>query len=392
MRQSITPVVERMREQTQLIRDLEEPGEEEEEAYPEYPKEFWKKKNKEVITVTVDYSLSHLTNLIKKGLIDLAPKHQRRHRWTDKRKSKLIESFIMSIPIPPVFLNEESGGSYSVIDGRQRLIAISEFMKGELTLSGLEVFENFNGKTIRHLPQDYVDKLENLYTLRALIVIRETTKHVMLEVFTRVNTGGVQLNPQEIRNATFQGPLNDMVMELSQSERFHSLLRIREKTRSSIWNKMKDAELVLRYITFKDKWSEFPGPLKTNMDNYMKKNQYIRKQEIEKIEHDFNRTIGVVGAFFGKYAFRRWNPERGRRGTWFKAVNSAIYDAQMFSCQDFDSEQATGKETAILEGMKSLFEDDKFNEYVSRGTNTPEFFRNRIQMVKGMVLAAIERT
>lgn len=84
--------------------------------------DFLNKKQRELITSTVDYNLESLSQLISKRTIDLAPKYQRRFRWDEIRKSKLIESFLMNVPIPPIFLNEDDYGKYSVIDGKQKTI------------------------------------------------------------------------------------------------------------------------------------------------------------------------------------------------------------------------------------------------------------------------------
>lgn len=98
------------------------------------PVDFWEKKQRELVTSVVDYNLQGLTDLVVDKAIDLDPSYQRRLRWDEKRQSKLIESFLMNVPVPPVFLNEDEYGSYSVIDGKQRITAISNFMRGILRL------------------------------------------------------------------------------------------------------------------------------------------------------------------------------------------------------------------------------------------------------------------
>jgi hypothetical protein len=106
---------------------------------------FWEDKQNELVSTQVDYTLSGLVRLVADGTIALSPDYQRRDRWDAKRQSKLIESFLMNVPVPPIFLNEDAYGSYSVIDGRQRLVALREFFEGRLTLRGLAVFSYING-------------------------------------------------------------------------------------------------------------------------------------------------------------------------------------------------------------------------------------------------------
>jgi hypothetical protein len=88
------------------------------------PTDFWEAKQRELVTSVVDYNLGTLAQLVQDGTIDVSPKYQRRFRWDNERQSKLIESFLMNVPVPPIFLNEDQYGQYSVIDGKQRLIDI----------------------------------------------------------------------------------------------------------------------------------------------------------------------------------------------------------------------------------------------------------------------------
>jgi hypothetical protein len=132
-------------------RDIEETDEllEAEEAAPV---KFWEEKQRELLTSVVDYNLSTLSDLVKAKTIDLQPKYQRRFRWDENRQSKLIESFLMNVPVPPVFLNEDKYGQYSVIDGKQRLTAIHDFMMGRLRLRNLEVFADINNLRLMSCP------------------------------------------------------------------------------------------------------------------------------------------------------------------------------------------------------------------------------------------------
>ncbi|MBC7568574.1 MAG: DUF262 domain-containing protein [Spirosoma sp.] len=230
---------------------------------------FLEKKQRELITSTIDYNLESLSQLINKKIIDLAPKYQRRFRWDNNRKSKLIESFLMNVPVPPIFLNEDDFGKYSVIDGKQRLSAINEFLDGKIVLSGLTVFKDLNDLKFYDLPIEFQNSLRIRANLRAIIILRQSDKDIKYEVFQRLNTGGVKLNSQEIRNSAFPGYLNDTILKLSESKNFHKLLGIKSKSSSGIYQEMKDAELVLRFFALKDMWQDYAGGLKRLLDNYM---------------------------------------------------------------------------------------------------------------------------
>ncbi|TPX00693.1 DUF262 domain-containing protein, partial [Schumannella luteola] len=181
---------------------------------------------RELLTSVLDYNLNTLADLVSNEQIDLSPRYQRRDRWKADRQSRLIESFFMNVPIPPIFLNEDDYGKYSVIDGKQRLTAVHSFMRGRLRLRGLKVYTELNDKTYDDLEPSLKAIISTRANLRATIILRQSDKNVKFEVFRRLNTGGVTLNPQEIRNSTWPGPLNDLMLDLSEDERFRRLLGI----------------------------------------------------------------------------------------------------------------------------------------------------------------------
>ena len=351
--------------------------------------QFWEKKQKELVTSVVDYNLQSLSELITSEQIDLSPEYQRRSRWNDQKKSKLIESFLMNVPVPPIFLNEDKYGEYSVIDGKQRLIAINEFLRGRLVLKGLEIFSDINGQSFDDLPLPLKTVIKTRPTLRAIIILRQSDEDIKFEVFQRLNTGGVSLNPQEIRNSTYPGPLNNLILELSENNKFHQLLGVgKNKEKSAIYKEMKDAEFVLRYFTFKDNWHRFTGGMKRNMNRYMVDHQKMSEDELKEAKIDFLRTIEAAEAAFGNYAFRRWMPEKNQ---WRKQILAALFDAEMFACRGLPIEELRPKQSEIIKSMEDLFKDQKFRKSIDAGTNSPTSFRERIQIVKEMLDQTIDR-
>jgi len=240
---------------------------------------FLEKKGRELVTSTIDYNLQSLTQLIDNGTIDLDPKYQRRFRWDEKRKSKLIESFLMNVPIPPIFLNEDDFGQYSVIDGKQRLSSISDFISGKLELKGLEIFSDLNGKTFHDLSRPYQNSIKIRGSIRAVIILRQSDSDIKYEVFQRLNTGGVRLNAQEIRNSAFPGELNDKIIELSESKSFHKMLGIKSKTKSRLYQEMSDVQLVLRFFSLKNNWQSYAGCLSVfGFAGYLSRSIFFREE------------------------------------------------------------------------------------------------------------------
>lgn len=365
--------------ETEYKKDLEEQENEELEIEPI---KFWEEKQRELVTSVVDYNLGTLSDLITNKDIDLSPKYQRRFRWDDTRQSKLIESFLMNVPVPPIFLSEDAYGQYSVIDGKQRLSAVHNFLRGRLKLTGLTVFGDVNGLTFDSMPTRLQTILKTRIILRAIIILRQSDSDIKFEVFRRLNTGGVKLNAQEIRNSVYPGSLNDLILELSENRRFHKLLDIRNKEKSAIYQEMRDAEFVLRFFTFRNSWDAFNGGMRRNLDQFMAQNQRSDEKKIEELRSDFLTTLNVVEACFGEHAFQRYVPEKDQ---WRQQVLASLFDAQMFACRGISLEKVSTKRSQLVQNLKGLFVNNEFRKSIDAATNTPSFFKNRIQMMKNMV-------
>lgn len=370
-----------------LMRDIEETEDQLDQEFDKLPLDFWEKKQRELVTSVVDYNLKTLSDLVTSNIIDLSPKYQRRFRWDQNRQSKLVESFLMNVPVPPIFLNEDDYGAYSVIDGKQRLTAITEFFRGRLKLQSLDVFSDINGMSIDDLPKGLRNVLETRPTIRAVIILRQSDSDVKFEVFQRLNTGGVKLNAQEVRNSAYPGSLNDAILELAEHSQFHQLLNIRNKAKSAIYQEMRDAEFVLRFFTFKDNWSDFKGSMKRNMDQFMYNNRHLRPKKISEIKSDFLNTVAVVDASFGVHAFKRWDISRSQ---WRKPILAALYDAQMFAASNFKPEQFEGKQKLVEKAQIKLFHDEEFQRAITAATNNLSNFKKRVELTFQMLTKIAE--
>ncbi|MCW3493887.1 DUF262 domain-containing protein [Microbacterium sp. SSM24] len=362
----------------ELISDIEEPDELDEDIddYVDVPV-----KGRELLTSVLDYNLNTLADLVSSEQIDLSPRYQRRDRWKPERQSRLIESFFMNVPIPPVFLNEDDYGKYSVIDGKQRLTAIHSFMRGRLKLRGLKVYQELNDQTFDDLDPSLRAIISTRANLRATIILRQSDKNVKFEVFRRLNTGGVSLNPQEIRNSTWPGPLNDLMLDLSEDTRFRRLLGITRPASSTLYKEMRDVELVLRYFAFRDDWATFKGGMAKRLDLFMAENQRPGKARLGGLRDDFLRTLEVVEEGFAERAFRRYNPDSN---TWRSPILAALFDAQMFSSMGRDVGLVRARKPQLQAGYERLFSDADFRQSIDAATNTPARFRSRIEMMNGL--------
>src|SRR5690606_31367419 len=201
---------------------------------------------------------------------DISPKYQRRERWDLEKESGLIESFLLNIPVPPIYLAEDEYGTYSVIDGKQRVTAINKFLNGELKLQKLDKFRELDGLSFSDLPTSLSNALKIRPYLRVVTLLRQSDPELKHEVFLRLNKAGVALNSQEIRNVAFRGNFNDMLFELSTLP--YLVKQLRSTPTSKVYREMVDVQYVLRFFTILEYWSNFPGNMDKAMDQFMRDN------------------------------------------------------------------------------------------------------------------------
>ena len=162
-----------------------------------------------VVLEKADRSLSELHRWYKGGRIIIDPEWQRNYVWDSSRASKLIESFLLDIPVPVVYFSKTSSGKYEVIDGLQRLTSVFNFFDNKYKLQKLDIFKQHNGKHFKDLPIEVQNKLEDSI-LRSFELL-DSQGDIHFIVFERLNTGGVKLNDMEIRNCLYRGPLNSLI-------------------------------------------------------------------------------------------------------------------------------------------------------------------------------------
>ncbi len=339
-----------------------------------YDLEFAFRRAQEAAVLEVaDQGLATLADMVAAGAIDVSPRFQRRDRWDPVRQSRLIESFLINLPVPPVYLAEDSTsiGSYAVIDGKQRLTAISSFFSGELLLRGMDRFPELNGMRSTTLPPGIRSAL-GMKSLRVTTLLRQSGEDLKHEVFLRLNTGGEVLNAQEIRNVAYRGRLNDAIYQLAENPFLRRQFKVIPPS-SPAFRNMSDAEYVLRFLTLREDWQRFSGGLRSAMDLFMASNRFLETSEIEALKTSFTRSIEAAEAIWGEDAFKRPGRDQALAG---------MYDAEMLSLSTMTSHElsrAIQGASAVRTATTELFEDPEFDESVRRATNTPERLRYRVE-------------
>lgn len=295
-----------------------------------------------------DIFLTHVLSFIGVGGRDriwsnIRPEYQRRLRWDDKKKSQLIESFIMNVPIPPIFLYEKNLGDFEVMDGQQRLNAIASFYEGDFALRGLKIWQALNGKRYSQLPPLIRRGLDRA-KISAITLTSDNTSETVdsidlrAQVFDRLNTGGERLNPQELRNALYAGPFNDLMIDLSRLVGFTKAWEIpnydehlladgtvsQELESNNLFKRMTDVEIVVRFFAFRDK-DQISGSVRAMLDDVTKENRYATNEQIDELRKDFENALDACVSVFGDAIFRL--PAQGENGR--PKLSRPLFDAEM---------------------------------------------------------------
>lgn len=338
--------------------------------------------------------------LTRPNYMQVRPFYQRRQRWDVKRASRLIESFIMNIPVPPLFVYEKDFNQYEVMDGQQRITALQSFYNGEFTLTGLEIWPELNNRTYSTLPSQVRHGLDRR-SISYVVVLRESSQNeedamfLRHTVFERLNTGGVELGAQEIRNCLFHGAFNDLIEELSKDHRLRKALQLPSYTPEedegvaaingyTIFQKMEDVELVLRFFALRHA-EKYTRGMRGFLDIYMARASNFRPDDLAHLRDLFQRTISLALAIYGDKVFRPYDPETR---SWSNHWRKALYDAQMVALAEHIDQASTLEKNSsqIIDNTIQLFIDNPEGTFTGRG-NTKRDVKERINKFRTMFSA-----
>lgn len=287
---------------------------------------------KNTSSFNLDLNVDMVEQYYKKGKFVFDPEFQRRYVWDKKRKSKFIETLILNIPIPSILLaDNRERNEFIIIDGKQRLKAIVEFMSPEtdnrgFKLTGLDVLKDLNGYTYKDLIED-TSKIEMLssfqgYTFKASIV-RNYDEKLLYFIFARLNSGSVQLSTQELRHTLFPGDFSKFInYESVKNKQIKQILKLPDDKCDP---RMKDAELLCRYYAFKYYWKEYSTNVGALLDyTYKEINKDWKNLEtkVKKDLNEFNSAVDFIYDIFGDDSFKLYSPEENR----YLKFNRLIFD------------------------------------------------------------------
>jgi len=349
---------------------LQEESEDEEATPLEY----------DIAVYPADYTLEILASKLRSKEI-LMPKFQRAYVWTKAQASKLIESFMMGLPIPPIFLYIQPDQRYIIIDGRQRLETIALFFEGffgeidssgrrrTFTLEGINEKSRWFGKTYAQFNEADQRKLKNS-VLRAIIIKQLNPKKddtSIYHIFERLNTGGTPLQDQEVRNCVYHGTLNDLLIELNSHPSWRKILG---KPKSD--PRQRDVQLILRYMSLFQDGVNYQKPMKEFLSLFMERNHNSPQDFLDQHKTRFKNTCDKIVRTLGE---RPFNPTG--------SLNPSVFDAAFVSF----AKHPENWPADIVDRYTRLKADNDFKDYSSAATTDTEIVKNRLNLVERVLFS-----
>lgn len=350
--------------------DLQLEEEIDDEAYVEF----------DISTSPSDLSLELLSQKLVNGEI-IIPFYQRKFAWKIEQASKLIESFLMGLPVPQVFFFVNENDVLEVIDGQQRLRSLSYFFEGYFgeadargkrsvfRLKGLSERSEYNGKTFLDLSDKDKRRLKNS-TLRAINIKQlkpSVNNDSVFHIFERLNTGGTRLKAQEIRNAVYRGEIVNELRELNLNSDWREMLGVPVPDKSQ-----KDMELILRLFSLYETWQNYEKPMLAYLNNSMKNERSFESGRAKRFKKRFVDAVSMVSNTLNQ-------PFRPRG-----VLNAASLEAVMLTVLEH-SDMTSGQLKANYPG---LMKDGDFLSYITGATTDTSVLRNRIKKANTVLLGA----
>lgn len=340
------------------------------------------KNRRSVAFDSYDITLKQLYDMVLEGMVDIAPEYQRHFVWDEARQSALIESLLLGIPIPSLFMATNRDASWEVIDGLQRLTTILNFIGDaeelnklkinykKLKLSGLEKLDSMNGLLYEDLPKSMQFMLQTR-PLRITVLNDRSDFNVRYDLFERLNTGGVTLHEQEIRNCVYIGEFNDFIKELAGNQDFRSVVKMTENAeRLGSYE-----ELVLRFFAYHEDSSSFVHSVKGFLNHYMEKktNNFKDKKQLNEL---FLTTFKAINESL---------PDGIVRGARKNITPIVLYEAIAVGC----AKAIKSGEKYDLSQLALLLNDDELKKCTTGATNSKKMLDKRVAIVLERLLNAV---
>jgi len=351
----------------EIVSNESESGNDQEESGSSYS--HIEKSQRKVYIGRDQFTIFESHRRYKRNEIDLQPNYQRKDVWTSKKKSRLIESVLLNIPIPVFYLAEMEDENKEVVDGQQRLQAFFHFLDNEYPLENLEILIDLNGNTFEKLPPDLRRKLED-YQLSFFIIKKESHPDIRFDVFQRVNEGATKLNAQELRKSMYRGYRIDLLNQLAEDENFKKMVEKKLAVK-----RMKDHEAVLRFLAFNIKGYEtYNG----NLNSFLNKTldgltKTEDKEYTDRLKNTFRNTMETILLVFGPGAFIKGDAQK-------KKINLSLFDILCYSFATIEKEKILPAKEQIKKKLDELIDKkDDFFYAITSNTLTKSNVKTRFE-------------
>lgn len=321
-----------------------------------------------IVAFPTDYTLEILYQKSKGGNITV-PRFQRQYVWTVSQASRLIESFLLGLPVPGIFFyKEKETAKLVVIDGQQRLRSVFSFFDGEMPDTKhpfrlRDVQPKWEGKLYTELTKVEQQILKDS-VLRATIIDQLDPKDdsSIFHIFERLNTGGTSLRPQEVRNCIYSGPFNDLLIELNRGKEWRRIVGSEQ-----IDKRMRDVELILRFLALAYDADRYYKPMKNFLSDFTKVHRHPNRSKLSEFDNSFTGTVHRVVSSLGRKPFHI------RIG-----LNAAVYDSVMVAFAWAKRDVPAN----VKSRYRDLLNDETYQAFFSSSTTDVEVVRKRIQIAR----------
>ena len=330
---------------------------------------------KRVYTDRKDLTMANILEMYNDGDIVPQPDYQRDYVMDKKQASKLIESILLQIPIPTVYLCEEIDGTLSVIDGQQRITSIVRFLSNEFELSGLEELSQYNKKKFKDLekPEQRIIKQATLNS----IVIKKESQELKYEIFARLNQGSTKLKPQELRNCIYRGSFNTMLENIVKYNGNNLQKLFIEEN-----NRKQYQEYILRFFALRN-FSIYSSSIKKTLNDFMAKHQNDSADEIADAKKTFTSTFDIVKQVFGETAFCAYDRENQKI---MKTFSGSVYDSIIVAMSFYSPHDLMAHADEIRKQVNYLkTNNETYQNYTYASTGSKNRVIGRINMVYQLI-------
>lgn len=335
---------------------------------------------------TYDITVDELLRRLSERRIEVAPSYQRQFRWDEARQSRIVESLLLGIPIPPLFMATNSlddvGTGWEVVDGVQRLMSLAHFTEigsssdsSRFALCDLEILRKFNNYSYMELPENIQRHLLDR-SLKVIILNDKSDPKVRFDLFERLNTGGISLTPQELREAVYRGAFVEFLTRLSSTAEFKNSVNIGER-------KLDDGtpnEMVLRFFAFLDEYDNFDHSVIDFLNDYMQNAQDFTADELAKRERIFYETFGFISWLL---------PQGIRRGNRNQTPTN-LYEAVAVGSALALQEAGANKLKSHNDPKPDWINSEELTRLTTGATNSKRAVRERIHYVRDALLSSVQ--